>query len=70
LFLLYPKSGQERRALLFDMFRAYLPKGDNPTNMTARLANNHNSGRTSESRTRYREADVEDSPGMETGMRT
>jgi len=70
MYVFDPKSGQERRALLSDLVRSYLPSADNSSNKTARHANNHNSGRTSESRTRYREADVEDSTGMETRMRT
>ncbi len=70
MYILDPTSGQERRALLGDMVRSYLPSMDNSTNKTARHANNHNRSLTSESRTRYREADVEDSTGMERRMRT
>ena len=70
MYILDPKSGQERRAQLSDMVRSYLPSADNSTNKTARHAHNHNRSLASESRTRYREADVEDSTGMETRMRT
>jgi len=70
MYILDPKSGQERRALLSDLVRSYLPSADNSTNKTARHANNHTRGPASESRTRYREADVEDSTGMERRMRT
>jgi hypothetical protein len=67
MYILDPTSGQERRAQLSTLVRSYLPSADNST--TARHTSNHDRGRTSESRTRYREADVEDSTGMETRMR-
>jgi len=70
MYILDPKAGQERRAQLSNLVRSYLPSADNSINKTARNAGNHNRGRTSERRTRYREADVEDSTGMETRMRT
>jgi hypothetical protein len=70
MYIVDPKSGQERRAQLSDLVRAYLPSVDNSTPKTARRANNHSRDLASESRRRYREADVEDSTGMETRMRT
>jgi hypothetical protein len=70
MYILDPTSGQERRALLSDRVRSYLPSTGTSTNKTVRHANNHTRGLTSERRTRYREADVEDSTGMETRMRT
>jgi len=57
MYILDPKSGQERRAQLSDLVRAYLPSADNSTNKTARRANNHTRGLAS-NRRRYREADV------------
>ncbi len=70
MYILDPTSGHERRAQLSDLVRSYLPSAENSTHKTARHANNHNRGQTSESRTRYREVDVEDSTGMEAQMRT
>lgn len=70
MYILDPKSGQERRALLSDMVRSYLPSADNSTNKTARRANNHTRNLASESRRRDREADVTDEAGEETRVRT
>jgi hypothetical protein len=68
MYILDPTSGPERRTQLSDLVRSYLPSTDNST--TARHAKNSTRSLPSESRTRYREADVEDSTGMETRMRT
>jgi len=70
MYILDPKSGQERRALLSDMVRSYLPSADNSTNKTARRANNHTHDLAAESRRRYREADVTDEAREETRVRT
>jgi len=70
MYILDPTSGQERRALLSDLVRSYLPSADNATNKTARRANNHTRGPASESRRRDREADVTDEAREETRVRT